>query len=385
MSPTKGIFRGVFAACVLALAAQPAHADDLFNQWRASAYAQALGLYRPQGLPQAGVLNSDGLGSGGFNQDGLFVQKMEAKLWGPIQTQNWFMTLGTQTDLSSVSVTDAYVEWLSDSKAWSIKAGQERLPFGSEEQTSSARLLEVQRALVYGFGNYGHVTNWGLGILAERGYGLRADYHAQPLGWLAGTVQSGIFQAQGSEFNPAAAILGRAALQLGIPSYQLELGVSGHASHASLTVPSTHYAPLGSRDLPSSAWEGADGSGDKATVLTWGQDASLDLGLLHLHGELAMQSLGALTRGGGKASAALDLAPGAKPCRVYGSLDQAASSFGDGVHQAGALYKAQTLGLFLPLPWGSGLKLEHLHIYGDDFPAGFGSDTINQAQWQIDF
>jgi hypothetical protein len=360
-----------------------ARAAGIFDPWQAYAYIQSIGLTRPQGLLPAGALDDQGHQAAGLDHDGLFVQKMEARLWGPLGPEGWAMTLGTQTDLVSGGITDAYAQWSSASGAWRVQAGQERLPFGAEEQTSSARLLEVQRGLAYGFANYGHSAAWGLGILAERGDGLRVDLKEAPADWLSLALQSGVFLAGGNGFNPGPAAALRASIKLGSQAWGLELGASGHASRATLILPSETYLPLGAQ--PGSPWETAAGSGAKANILTWGQDARLDLGALHLSGEAAFQSLDGLTRGGGKLSAACDvpLLPG-RPFSVYGSADQASANFGDGVHRPGSLYRLRTLGFFSPLPWGSGLKLEALQFSGDDFPGVFPGGQIYQAQWQIE-
>jgi hypothetical protein len=384
MSRTSLLRIGALSAWALAGGSNAA-AASLFDPWNAYAYAQGLALDRPQGLPPAGDLDNNSHQSAGLNHDGLFVQKLEVKLWGPLGPDGWAATMGTQTDLVSTGLTDAYVEWVSASKAWSLKLGQERLPFGAEEQSSSARLLGVQRSLAYGFANYGHIDTWGLGVLNERGDGLRADYDAALASRLHLVLQSAAMAVAGNSFNTAAAVAGRAALRWGNAPWGLELGASGHASRANLEVASTHYQPLGSEGLDPSTWAVGSGDGGKATVLTWGQDARLDLGLLHLGAEAVFQSLGSLTRGGGKGSAACDLPWGSgRPLYVYGSEDQASSNFGDGVHQPGALYRARTLGLFCPLPWHSGLKIEDLLISVEGLPGSFPDGQIYQAQWQIE-
>jgi hypothetical protein len=382
MSPTRLRWTAVFAGAFLALA--PAlRADGIFDPWQAYAYLQAIALDRPQGLPPAGDLDDNSHQSTGLNHEGLFVQKLEAKLWGPLGPQGWSATLGTQTDLVSTGITDAYAEWVSPTKRWSLKAGQERLPFGAEEQRSSARLLGIQRGLPYGFANYGHVNSWGLGVLAERGDGLRLDFSQKAAPGLGITLQSGAFSAGGNSFNPGPCASARAAIEVGALPWALELGASAEAGRDNLEVASTRYLPLGA--LPGGALDQGAGDGAKATVKTWGQDARLDLGPLHLGAEAAFQSLDALTRDGGKLSVACDLPLGlGRPFYVYGCEEQAASNFGDGVHRPGSLYRARTLGLFSPLPLNSGLKLESLQVSGDDFPSSFLDGQIFQAQWQIE-
>jgi hypothetical protein len=368
--------------------------EDAFSQWKASAYIQVLQIDRFEGgLAPAAALNDQGNGAGGYNRDGLFGRKVESKLWGPLGWEGWSTTLGVQTDLSNSGFTDLLVGWQNSTGSLKIAAGQQRLPFGWEQQLSGSRTPLIQRELSYGFANYGHLANWGLGILNERAWGLRGDWR-QPLGPGSGplslSIQAGAFEPSGFGFKTGAAGLGRAALRLDSASLPLalELGYSGHAGRNNLVVVTGNYEPLGFRNADPSTWTTAAGAGGKATVITWGPDASLDLLIFHARAELVRQALGRLSRGGGALTAWLDLLPPSCACRkpaIYARTEQAWSGFADGVRLAGALYKARTFGLQIPLPWRSQLKVEDLELYGDDFIGGIPGGHIDQAQLQLEF
>ena len=73
--------------------------EDPFGQWKASAYLQVLQMDRPSGgMALSGFLDNQGDASSGYNQDGLFVRKLETKLWGPLGWEGWEATLGIQTE-----------------------------------------------------------------------------------------------------------------------------------------------------------------------------------------------------------------------------------------------------------------------------------------------
>jgi hypothetical protein len=384
MSPIRQKF--ALALALAALASRLAAWQDPFSGWNASAYAQVLELNRPAGgQPGGQALDDQGDAAGGYKQDGPYLRKIEPKLWGPLGWDGWDLTLGVQTDLVNTTISDLYAQWKTGLGSLLLKMGQERMPFGIEQQISASRLVTIERSLIYGFENYGHVANWGLSMLAERGWGLRADL-VQPLaGPLGLNLQAGAFDAAGSYFNPAVAGVARGALALGFGPLALEGGFSFFASRANLGVPSDHYAPLGAVNEDPSLWESAAGSGGKATVLSWGPDLSANWGCLHGRAEMAQQSLGPLTRGGGETTLWCEL-PSWESRRpsLYAKFEQAWTAFGDGIHRPGSLYRGRTFGISCPLPYKASLKLESLQIYGDDFQAGFSDGQVYQAQMQFE-
>ncbi len=150
--------------------------------------------------------------------------------------------------------------------------------------------------------------------------------------------------------------------------------------------------------MPLGAAEGAafqktadlEGSAD---ILTWGPDLRLDAGSVHGRGEMAVQSLQGLLRGGGQLTASLDLdgllrrlgAPrGWTRADLYAKWEQAWSDFGDSIHLAHSLYRATTYGLGLPLGWTPlSLKLEFLDVSNDAYGGILPDGRIAQAQLQI--
>lgn len=357
--------------------------EDPFHDWKASGYLQAFSLMRPPGeLAPSGFMDNFGRGSGGFNQDGMFVRKLEVKLSGPSGFEGWDLALGVQTDLKKVSLADAYA-----GRRWEnaeFKVGNCRLPLGWENQLSPAQLPMVQRSLPLGLGNYGHTQDWGLGLLAERGLGLRLDAGGKLLGGLGWLMQSGGFYGKGTGLASAWMGMARAGASWGRAAYKLEGAFNGIYGYARLEAIPDSYAPLGLRQLQDPLlWEpGAVSSARQ--LLTWGPDLSLDLGRFHARAELLLQSLGGLTRGGGHATAWLELPSWElrRPAISF-RVEQAWAGYGDGIHRPNSNYWGQSLGLSLPLWAGATLKAERQVIRNEDLgnrpvPGG----EISLIQWQ---
>jgi hypothetical protein len=378
--------RNVLALGACLLACRLCAWADPFSSWQETFYAQCLQVDRPANLHPTGLaLDSNGDLAAGYKEDGLYAHLIEARMEGPLGWDGWAARLGVQTDLNSTTLSDAYAQWSLGPRRPILKIGQEYMPFGLEQQVSTGKLLGIQRSMAYAYGNYGLVTDWGLDMLNQRGWGLRGDW-GLPLGSAWGlTLQAAAMDAAGEYINPALAGIGHAELALSTRLLSMAVGFSGYASRSNLEFPSMSYAPLGAAaGIPQADWVAGAGLGTKSTVLTWGPDASVDLGCLHGNGELAMQSLGQSTRGGGQLQAWLELPSWeARRPYAYARLEQCWSGFGDLVRRPDSLYKGYTLGFFSPLPWGLSLKLEHVQITDDDFPGPFpGSDTY-QAQLQI--
>ena len=355
---------------------------DAFDQWQAAGYAQLLQIDRPgHSLAPAGALDSNGDPATGLFEDGLWGRKVELKVSGPLGWQGFSAVLASQTDLNSASLADAYVQWQDD--AWGQwRLGQVRLPLGWEQQLSGARLLGIQRALIWGFGDDGHLGNWGLGLAAERGWGLRWD---RALTWAGGGLDQsvGAFSANGGDFKGELLGAARSALRQGVGAAAFHAGLSGLAGRASVLTTPASYAPLGLNDL-SQAWQAGDTVGGKGLVALGVVDAGVDWGPLHGEGELAWEDLVGKLQGGGHVSAWLDLpAWEARKPTLYGRLEQAETQWADGVHRAGSLYRAATVGVSAPLPGGFSLKLEGQQLWDDDLPA-FAGGRIIQAQLQWD-
>jgi hypothetical protein len=376
----------------LALAASTLRAwQDPFNDWSAAGYAQLLEINRPDhGRPPTGPLDSFDDAAGGYTRDGLYARMVNITLSGPMGWTGTRAVLGTQVYLGNASLTDLYAQW--DSPLGSFKLGQVYLPFGAEQQTSTKDLPGIQRGLIYGFENYGHTEPWGLELMNQRGWGLRWDgvRSAGPVELLA---QAGAQDFSGGYlYQNAVGGVARAGLSWRRDGFGAQAAYSVLLGRGQLITPPSEFTPLGG---PQGAPEqdAADLSG-KAVVKTWGPDAQADAGPLHGRAELALQTLHGLPRGGGQVTARLDLdallfslgAPLSwQRAYVYAEWEQAASSFGDGVHQAGALYRATTYGLRLPLGWRPlSLKLEYLQVASDAFHGPLPDGRIYQAQLQLE-
>jgi hypothetical protein len=376
--------RAALLLVCLALPAGLAAWQDPFGAWSAYGYAQALGLGRPaDGQAPGGRLDDQGDGASGWYQDGLMLRRLEVGLAGPLGWQGWSAVAAVYTDLNAVGFTDLYAQW--SRAGLKIRAGQVRLPFGDEEQTSSRDLVPIQRGLGWGFSNYGSLDAWGLGCLAERGWGLRLDQGLDLGGGAHLSLQAGGFDAGAGDANPGICGVARAQASWGQGAFQAQAGASGSLGRNTLNMPPYSYAPLGAAQPGSVPWVADGRLGGGATVQTGGLDARLGLGPLQGQAEGVLQSLQGHGRGGLATTAWLDLPSWeAQSLRPYGRLEQAWTSFADGVHRPGSLYRLATLGLRLPLPGSLEIKLEGLQFLDDDF-AAFGGGRIYQAQLQSQF
>ncbi|HTB21909.1 MAG TPA: hypothetical protein VK914_04290 [bacterium] len=386
------LFRGLCLA-FLALAASPLRAgQDPFDAWSVSGYAQLLEINRPAGgLPPTGPLDDFGDAANGYTRDGLYFRMLNISLSGPLGWPGTRAVLGTQVNQGTASLTDVYAQ--KSGAFGSFRLGQVYLPFGAEQQLSSKDLPGIQRGLIYGFEDYGATQDWGLQLMNQRGWGLRWDC-ARPL---AGPLQA-ILQAGAQDFGGgvlyqnALGGVGRAALDWEQGGFGAQLGYSALLARGQLLTPPSEFTPLGApQGAPS---EGATDLSGHAVVETWGPDAQADAGPLHGRAEMALQSLHGFLRGGGQATAGLDLDAvlaglGAPPAwqgaYLYVEWEQAFSDFGDGVHQTGALYRAQVYGLRLPLGWDAlSLKLESLQVSKAASGALMPDGRIYQAQLQLE-
>jgi hypothetical protein len=374
------------AAAVLvlwALAAPLAAWQDRFDQWQASGDVQAMQIYRPdQALAPSGPLNSLGAPATGIFQDGLWASLVEAHLSGPLGWDGFSLTLNPKTDLNSAAFGDLYVQWDSPWR-WRLRAGQERLPMGWEQQLGAVHLVTIQRSLMFGFANYGHVGLWGLGLLNERAWGLRGD---RSWDWTQGglDLQAGGFDGGGADFTAAVFAQGRLSLRQQFGPLGLQIAADGLYGRASLLSAANTYIPLGQTD-PAQPPEAGDFTGGKGALSLEGLDAGLDAGPLHARAEALLETLAGWRRGGLEATAWLDL-PGwqtRKPA-LYARDEQAFTNRPDGVHRPNALYRAETLGLSSPVAWGSSLKLEAVNLEDEDFQP-FAGGRIYQAAWQCEF
>jgi hypothetical protein len=371
-----------FGFLLLALGARLAAWQDPFQQWKASGYAQVWALGRPEtGLPRAGALDDSGHEASGWRLDGLFVRNLELKLAGPLGWDGWSARLSSSTDLQQYGVADAAVEW-APLDSLKLQAGQMRLPFGQELQLSSASLPAFQRSLILGYPNYGHVNGWGLGLLNERGLGLRADWSPWANAPLRPVLQAGAFMAKGQGWYRLNGGGGRGALRWELGALGGEAGASLFVAHGQFAWQAASYQPLGVDPMPSSAWTKVEDLG-RGTVLTWGEDAALALGPLHAQAEFAWQSAADRMRGGGEGTLWMEL-PVGMGTRVYVRREGASSGWGDGVHRVDGWYRSEAYGVHLGLPAGQSLDFARTEFGGDDVATGFPGQ-LWLAQWQLDF
>lgn len=364
---------------VLAPALLPAW-TDAFDQWQVAGYAQVLQIVRPDhSLAPAGALDSNGDAATGFTQDGLWGQAVEVKISGPLGWPGWSAVMASHSDFNVASLADTYLQW---NGAWGLwRAGQLDLPIGWEQQRSGARLVGIQRALIWGFGNDGQLGPWGLALVNQRGWGLRWD---RVLAWDGGAMDqsAGIFSANGGDYKGELMGTARSALRQRMGPLGLGLGLSGMVGRASVLT-SYDYAPLGLNDS-TGPWQAGETVGGKGVVALGVVDAGVDGGPLHARLELAWEDLVGRLRSGGEGTVWLDL-PGWQRRRpaLYGRVEQAVTQWADGVHRVGSLVRAATVGVSAPLPWGLSLKVEAQQLWDDDLPA-FAGGRIVQAQLQWD-
>ena len=380
---------GALLAALL-LAAAPLRAwQDPFGQWTAGAYLQVLEINRPAGgLPPTGSLDAWGDAAGGYTWDGLHGRALDIRLTGPLGFDGFSAALETSTDFNATALADCFAQW--DSPAGTLRLGQEYLPFGAEEQVSKKDLVTIQRGLAWGFENYGHVQPWGLQLASQRGWGLRWDGDAAADGFRV-RGQAGAFEFGSGDCLNVLGGGGRVELAWSAGWAGASAGWSTLLGRAHLETPPAQFVPLG-------APQGAEpvqgaGFGGPAPLLAWGPDARLDLGPLHGSAEIALESLDHGMRGGGQATAWLDCdgalralgaGPGWSALGLYARWEQASSSFADGVHRAGSLFRAATLGVRLPLGWApASLKVERLRVSDDDFGGILPDGDITQAQLQL--
>jgi hypothetical protein len=355
--------------------------EDPFAQWQVSAYVQAFGLMRPPGaLAPAGVLDNFGRSSGGYNNDGAFVRKLEAKVSGPSGFEGWDAVAGVQTDLNKAAPADLYLErrW----QAWGLKLGHCRLPLGWENQQSSAKLPGIQRSLALGMGNYGHTQDWGLGLAPERAYGFRLDALASPDRVLDWQLEAGGYYGKGGGYQGAWMGAARAGFALGRGNIWIKAFFNGMGGYARPNEIPASYAALGLERIQDPAlWEqGALIPG--RSLLSWGPDLALDLGPLHGRAELLLQSLGGHTRGGGHASVWVEH----RKFILLFKAEQAWAGYGDGIHRPHSVYWGQSLGLSLPLWEGATLKAERQVIWNEDLgkrPVPGGEISLVQLQQEL--
>lgn len=362
------------------LAAPAAAWQDRFGQWQASGDLQLIQVDRPgQALAPSGPLNSFGAPATGMFQDGLWASLVEAHVGGPLGWDGFSAVLNPKTDLNAAGFGDLYVQWDTPWQ-WRLRAGQERLPLGWEQQLGAIRLVGIQRSLLYGFANYGHVGAWGLGLLNERAWGLRGD---RSWSWSQGglDLQAGGFDGGGADFTAAVFGQARLALRQTLGPLALQLAGDGLYGRASLLGEASAYIPLGQTD-PAQPPQAGDSVGGKGALSLAGVDGGLDLGPLHLRAEAMLARLAVWRRGGAMATAWLDL-PGwqARKPALYAKDEQAFTSRPDGVHRPDSLYRAVTVGLSAPAAWGASLKLEAVDLRDDDFQP-FAGGRIYQAEWQ---
>ena len=375
--------RAAIVFAVLAWASPLAAWQDRFDQWQASGDLKVTQVYRPsQALAPSGPLNSLGAPASGYFQDGLWASLVEAHVSGPLGWDGFSAMLNPKTDLNAAGFGDLYVQWDTPWQ-WRLRAGQERLPLGWEQQLGAVHLVTIQRSLLFGFANYGHVGLWGLGLLNERAWGLRGD---RSWAWTNCGLdfQGGGFDGGGADFNAAVFGQGRLALRQDFGPLRLQVAADGLYGRASLLSAANFYVPLGQTD-PAQPLQAGDAAGGKGALSLEGLDAGLDAAWLHVRAEAMLEKLAGWQRGGVEATAWLDL-PGwqARKPALYARDEQAFTSRPDGVHRPESFYRAQTLGLSSPVAWGSSLKLEAVNVEDDDFQP-FAGGRIYQAElcWEF--
>lgn len=384
------------AFLLLLAAAAPLRAwQDPFNDWTASGYLQVLQINRPTGgLPPYGPLAGGSpaapdQGAVGYNSDGLWYRSLALSLSGPLGWQGFSADLEMEIYHDTAFMGDLYVRW--DGAFGTLRLGQSYLPFGVEQQTDKADLVGIQRSLMYGFGNFGSIQPWGLQLMNQRGFGLRWDAD-RSFGPLKILTQAGAMNFGGGYlYAKAEGGIGRLALRWAGDVFGVEAGYSALLGRADFVGTPAYFTPLGAAQ--GAPLQAADDLSGKGGLASWGPDAHVDAGPLHAQGELALQSLDGLLRGGGQATVWLDLdgllahagaAPGWRRAYLYTKWEQAFSDFGDGVHQAGALYSATTYGLRLPTGWRpASLKVEYMQVGSDSFGDLLPDGRIVQVQLQF--
>jgi hypothetical protein len=377
----------------LALCASTARAwQDPFASWTAGGYAQFLEINRPAGgLPPAGNLDAWNDAAGGYTRDGLGFRIADVRLSGPLGFPGFSAAMESQAYLGTASLTDCYTQWDTVTGRWRL--GQVYLPFGLDLQTSYRDLCGVQRDLVYGFENYGHVQPWGLQLMNQRGMGLRWDGTRPLAGPLSVFAGGGAQLFNGGDlYLNAAGGIARLGARWQAGDCAVQAAFSALEARATLQPIPSDFVPLGAPE--GAAFQPTALDGGKARILSWGPDALADCGPLHGRAELALQSLHGLLRGGGEATARLDLDwllrrlgahTGWTRAYVYAKWDQAWTRFGDGVHAPDSLYRTAAYGLRLPLGWPpASLKLESLNVGNDAYGSSLPDGRITQAQLQVE-
>jgi hypothetical protein len=365
---------------LLSMAAPLSAWQDRFDEWSASADLKLMQIDRPgQALAPSGALDSDGDRATGYFQDGLWASLVEAHVGGPLGWDGFSVTLNPKTDLNSAGFGDLYVQWDAPS-GWRVRAGQERLPLGWEQQVPAIHLVTIQRSLLFGFANYGHVSAWGLGMLNERAWGLRGD---RTWTWPGGglDLQAGGFDGGGADFSAAVFGQVRLGMRQQWGGFSAGLGLNRLYGRASLLSAPNFYTPLGQAD-PAQPPVAGDVAGGKGALSLQGLDAGLDWGPLHGRADAMLEDLESWRSGGFQATAWLDL-PGwqAQQPSLYARDEQAFTGRPDGVHRPNSLYRAFTLGLSAPAAWGASLKVEAVDVQDDDFQP-FAGGRIYQAELQ---
>jgi hypothetical protein len=382
MQVTKG---SVLVLLSLAWAASLAAWEDGFGQATVSGFIQVWNLTRPGGASPAptGPLDDAGRAAGGWRADGLYLRLFEIEMGAGLGLPGVSLHVGSRNNLSQASVGDAHVLWTALPDL-DVRVGQFRLPFGLEQQLSSAALPTLERALVYGYSNYGHVDAWGLGLLSERGVGLRVDYSpASPFpsdeADLRFALQAGAFYAKSQGFSSVLGGGGRVQLRWGLPQRHVQVGTSVFAGRGRSERRADHYAPLGRPE----AWIAVAELG-RPILLTWGVDAELQVHPLHLQAELALQRAEALERGGGALTGWMELPIPPRGWELYVRLEQAWPGWADGVRAPGALLRGRALGLRARLPRRQNVVCEWKDLEGDGLASAFGG-SLGTLQWQAEF
>jgi hypothetical protein len=391
MSRSRVFLAAVILGAVYGSAPTTAHAwSDPFNAWNASGYLELLQIDRPSGgLPPTGFLDDQSQAADGYTRDGVWGRSLDVRLSGPLGYPGWSAALESATNFDTTTVADAFVRVQGAWGAWTL--GQCYLPFGAEQQVSKADLVTIQRSLVYGFENYGHLQPWGLELVNQRGIGLRwDDFWGLPGGAIL-SAQAGTFGFSGGEYLNAEGGLGRLNAEWGRGVFRVQAAWSLLGARAGWALQDGAYAPLGAaQDAPFIVAAAPTGKG---LMRAWGPDASMQFGVLHVHAEWAAESLEGGLRGGGQWTAfaapaqwlsGQGLAKAWSDWRPYVRFDQAFTSFADGMHAPNAPIKAQVLGLQMPTGWdAANLKWEYVLLRCDASGGVIPDGRIFQVQAQI--
>ncbi len=331
--------------------------------------------------------------AGGESETAVYLNRLEISLGTPLAGHTWHVRAKAVITGSKGVIESAYVSW-TPTPLITSQAGLITVPFGLENQLSSRLLPTVERALIYGFGNFGWVSDLGFKFMDQYAYGIRlnAHYPGPWPGWQA-HAQLGLVTSNGALARPdwPSQLTGRAGVSRQWQNQnghgQWALGFSASWGWSAWEQHHEAYLPIGSQksgQALSSLFIPATLLDQAGPVAVLGPDMLFQIDAVTVRGEWLAKNLDGHWAQGYYILSQWDLFH--EPAiSLTGKWEESVAFFSDGAHAPGTRYQALTLGLIWKLSSAWRLQGNYLALYKDFKPHQFTGADLFITQLQFEF